>query len=230
MGAVEVAPEPSDRSTRLLIVEDHELLSGTLALALRQLGIEAETCAGPAPDDIVGRAKELAPVLVLLDLELGKGLGSGLDLVRPLTTSGAKVVIMTGVTDRARLAACLEAGALGIVSKTTGFDELIETVRRLASGEAILSDNDRQELLADLRAQRAADRQRLAPFEALTSREKAVLAGLVAGESAEAIAARSYVSLSTVRTQIRSILLKLRVKSQLTAVAMAREAGWPPKD
>jgi DNA-binding NarL/FixJ family response regulator len=211
-----------------LIVEDHELLSATLALALRQLGLEVETTHGPAPEDVVELARQLAPVLVLLDLELGDGLGSGLDLVRPLSAAGAKVVIMSGVTDRARLAACLEAGAMGIVSKTTGFDDLVEAVRRLAEGQAILSENDRQELLADLRAKRSADRQRLAPFEALTSREKAVLAGLVAGESAEEIAARSYVSLSTVRTQIRSILLKLRVNSQLTAVALAREAGWPP--
>jgi DNA-binding NarL/FixJ family response regulator len=227
---VDPAPETADSPTRLLIVEDHELLSGTLAFALRQLGIEVESSHGPTPDDVVAAANRLAPVLVLLDLELGGGLGSGLDLVRPLTGAGAKVVIMTGVTDRARLAACLEAGAIGIVSKTSGFGDLVEAVRRLAEGHAILSENDRQELLAHLRVKRSADRQRLAPFEALTSREKAVLAGLVAGESAEAIAARSYVSLSTVRTQIRSILLKLRVKSQLTAVALAREAGWPPDD
>ncbi len=110
------------------------------------------------------------------------------------------------------------------------FDDLVAAVQRLAHGGSILSDNQRQELLADLRAKRTADRRRLAPFQTLTAWEKAVLAGLVAGESAEAIAARSYVSLSTVRTQIRSILLKLRVKSQLNAVALAREAGWPPED
>ena len=227
---MDLAPEAPTTPTRLLIVEDHELLSGTLAFALRQLGIEVETSHGPTPEDVVEAAQRLAPVLVLLDLELGGGLGSGLDLVVPLTAVGAKVVIMTGVTDRARLAACLEAGAMGIVSKTTGFDDLIDAVRRLAEGHSILSENDRQELLAALRAKRTADHQRLAPFEALTSREKAVLTGLVAGESAEEIAARSYVSLSTVRTQIRSILLKLQVKSQLTAVALAREAGWPPEE
>lgn len=168
------------------------------------------------------------PVLVLLDLELGDRLGSGLDLIRPLTETGARVVIMTGVTDRPRLAACVEAGAIGIISKTDGFDELVDAIRRAADGEQILSERQRQDLLADLRSQRQADSARLAPFEALTAREQAVLAGLVAGESAETIAAKSYVSLSTVRTQIRSVLQKLGVNSQLTAVAFAREAGWPP--
>jgi DNA-binding NarL/FixJ family response regulator len=57
-----------------------------------------------------------------------------------------------------------------------------------------------------------------------------VLAGLLAGEPAEAIAHRSYVSLATVRSQIRAILLKLGVNSQLAAVAMAREAGWSPDE
>ena len=227
---MDAAAETSSSATRVLIVEDHELTSGTLAFAVRQRGIDAETSHGPTQEAVLDAVRRLAPVLVLLDLELGAGLGSGLDLVQPLTAAGAKVVIMSGVTDRARLAACLEAGATGIISKTMGFDALIDAVRRLTEGRSILSDNDRQELLAALRAKRSADRERLAPFEALTSREKAVLAGLVAGESAEEIAARSYVSLSTVRTQIRSILLKLRVKSQLTAVALAREAGWPPED
>ncbi len=113
---MEPAPESPTGPMRLLIVEDHELLSGTLALALRQLGIDVETSQGPTPDDIVEAARRLAPALVLIDLELGNRLGSGLDLVKPLTAAGAKVVIMSGVTDRARLAACLEAGATGIVS------------------------------------------------------------------------------------------------------------------
>lgn len=214
---------------RLLIVEDHELLSGTLAIALRQHGLTVDTTAGPSGESIVEAVRQQAPVLVLLDLELGDRLGSGLDLVGPLTRAGGRVVIMTGVTDRPRLAACVEAGAIGIVSKTDGFDELVDAIRRSADGEQILSERQRQDLLADLRSQRLADHNRLAPFEALTAREQAVLAGLVAGESAEAIAAKSYVSLSTVRTQIRSVLQKLGVNSQLTAVALAREAGWPPE-
>ena len=51
----------------------------------------------------------------------------------------------------------------------------------------------------------------------------------MAGESAETIAEQVVVSLTTVRSQIRAILLKLGVNSQLAAVALAREAGWPPR-
>jgi DNA-binding NarL/FixJ family response regulator len=227
--AAAAEPEgPGRGPRRLLIVEDHELLAGTLALALRQRGLDVQTAAGPTPEAVVERARALAPVLVLLDLDLGPPLGSGLDLVRPLSEAGGRVVMMTGVTDRARLAACVEAGATGVVAKTAAFEALIDAVRRAAEGETLLREDERQALLAELRARRRAEGERMAPFGALSPREQAVLAGLVAGDSAETIAARSYVSMATVRSQIRAILLKLGVRSQLAAVAMARDAGWPP--
>ena len=185
------------------------------------------TIAGPTPEVVVDTVRRLAPVLVLLDLDLGPLLGSGLDLVRLLTEVGGRVVMMTGVVDRARLGACIEAGAVGVVSKTDGFDKLVDAIRRAVAGEELLSPHQRHMLLVELQDGRRADTRRIAPFVALSPREQAVLAGLVAGESAEMIAGLSYVSLATVRSQIQSILSKLGVKSQLAAVALAREASWP---
>ena len=212
---------------RVLIVEDHELLAGTLALALKDRGLEVFATSGPGADDVVGLAAGLAPVTVLLDLELGSDLGSGQDLIRPLTDAGGRVVMMTGVTDPARLGACVEAGAVGVLSKSDPFADLVEAVERLAKDEELLTYARRQELLADLRQARRDRRDRMKPFTDLTAREQAVLAELVAGQSVEAIATASYVSVATVRTQVRAILQKLGVNSQLAAVAMARSAGWP---
>jgi DNA-binding NarL/FixJ family response regulator len=211
----------------VLIVEDHELLAGTMAMALRQQGFEVHAAAGPSSDDVVAAARRLVPVLVLLDLELGPPLGSGLDLIRPLVDAGARVVMVTGVSDRARLGACIEAGAAGVVSKGAGFTVLMDAVERAAGGLPILAEVERLALLDEARRRRRADHDRLAPFDALSPREQAVLRRLMAGESAETIADRSYVSLTTVRSQIRSVLLKLGVNSQLAAVALARQAGWP---
>ena len=224
---VPLEPEPESHvPTRLLVVEDHELVATTLVLALRQQGLVVEAVAGPSPQAVVDVARRLAPVLVLLDLELGP-LGSGMDLVRPLIDVGARVVMMTGVVDRPRLAACLEAGAAGIVSKASGFTELIDAVGRAVVGETLLADEHRHQLLAELSAHRQADREEMAPFAGLTPREAAVLTRLVAGETAEVIAASCYVSLATTRSHIQSILRKLGVNSQLAAVARARHAGWP---
>lgn len=212
---------------RLLIVEDQLLLATTLAMALRDCGLEVETVAGLSVESVVAHVGGLLPVLVLLDLDLGPPLGSGLKLIGPLIKAGARVVMVTGIVDQVRLAECVEAGAIGIASKAAGFGDLVDAVRRVVDGEELLSQNQRQELIGDLRAQRRADGSRLAPFATLTPREQAVLAALIAGQSAETIASRSYVSLATIRTQIRSILMKLDVKSQLAAVALARRAGWP---
>jgi DNA-binding NarL/FixJ family response regulator len=95
------------------------------------------------------------------------------------------------------------------------------------TGDDLLNGHQRELLLSQLDATRRAAHERAAPFAALSRRERAVLAGLVAGETAEMIADRSYVSLSTVRTQIRAVLNKLGVKSQLAAVALARKSQWP---
>ncbi|HTJ77028.1 MAG TPA: response regulator transcription factor [Acidimicrobiales bacterium] len=221
-------PEDAGRPWPVLIVEDHELLSGTLALALRQRGLEVGTLNGPAAEAVIEAARQRAPALVLLDLDLGPVLGDGVDLVRPLVEAGARVVIMSGDGDRARLGSCVEAGASGVVSKASTFDDLIAAVERTARGEQLLTEEERQSLLAELRSRRRSDDERLGPFAPLTPREQAVLAGLMAGEPAEVIAQSAYVSVATVRSQIRGILRKLGVTSQLAAVALARDAGWTP--
>lgn len=74
---------------------------------------------------------------------------------------------------------------------------------------------------------RAEDELHLAPFRRLSPSEQGVLAAMVDGKAAEVIAAERFVSLTTVRAQIRAVLRKLDVHSQLGAVAMARRAGWP---
>ena len=224
-------PDDDAAQMKVLIVEDHELLAGTMAMALRQQGLEVHAAAGPSATAVVDLARKLAPVLVLLDLDLGSTLGSGLDIIRPLIDAGARVVMVTGVADRARLGACIEAGAVGVVSKATEFAVLIETLHRAIAGAPLIRDDERQALLDAARDRRRADHHRLAPFDALSPKEQAVLVHLLAGESAETIAEQSYVSLATVRSHIRAILLKLGVNSQLAAVALARNAGWPaPKE
>ena len=217
----------ADPVPRVLIVDDHQLLATSLAVALRQQGVQVDVSAPSNPGELAATVRRLAPVLVLLDLDLGPGAGPGVDLVRPLIDAGGRVVMLTGVLERVRLAACVEAGAAGIVSKASGFENLVDTVRRAAGGEALLTAAQRHDLLGELRDARQADRDRAAPFLRLSPRERAVLARLAAGDSAETIAASSFVSLATVRSQIRAVLAKLGVSSQLAAVALARNAGWP---
>lgn len=211
----------------LLIVDDHELLAESLSWALRAESFEVTVVTPASTDVILEAAAEHRPQVVLLDLDLGRSVGSALPLIAPLRDHGALVVIVTGVTDRVRLAECLEAGAAGLLPKSTAFDDLVESVREVLDLGTLVNSARRQQLLAELRNQRTEGRRRMEPFSRLTPREREVLLCLMDGQSAEVIARTAYVSLATVRSQIRSVLQKLAVNSQLAAVAKARRAGWP---
>lgn len=210
----------------MLIVEDHALLAQSLAVALKADGFEVERCIDLSAETILSSARDFEPAVVLLDLEVGGELGNTIPLIEPLQASGARVVMLTGVTDRARLAACVEAGAIGVVSKAEPFERLLEGVREAVELGTLLSPGQRDDLMDELRRQRREDRERLAAFTKLTSREQQVLAALIDGKSADAIASEWVVSIATVRSQIRSLLQKLGVNSQLAAVALARKADW----
>lgn len=211
---------------RVLIVEDHELLADSLRLALAGEGWWADVAELTSPGDVVADVVRDPPDLVLLDLDLGPAVGDGTALIPALRAAGASVLVVTGSTERTRIAAALEAGAVGYVSKTESFDELLDLTVRAAQGRSVLDPNERHELLAALRLARRERQERLTPFERLTARERQVLAALGNGKCVETIAAEWTVSEATVRSQVRAVLTKLDVGSQLAAVAKARAAGW----
>ena len=223
--AAPVHPAASQSSARLLLVDDHRLLVETLQMSLSATGFGVSVAPCGTFEEVLAEAAEVRPTLVVLDLDL-QGAGYGYDLIGPLRELGAQVLVLTGTTDRMELARCLEAGALGIASKANGFAGVLDQVRRAADGDTVTPITDRTQMLADLAAHRRASEKRMAPFEALSARERDVLRQILAGQQAAAIAKASFVSVATVRTQIRSILLKLGVTSQVAAVALARQHGW----
>jgi len=213
--------------TRIVIIEDHRLLAETVGLALHVEGHDVVVADLTGEASVIDTVAADANTLVLLDLDLGE-LGDGSSLIPTLVQAGAAVLVVTGVRERPRLAATLEAGAIGFVAKDAPFDELLETIARAAAGEAVIDPNDRYQLLSELRDHRSTARRQHAPFETLTKREREVLIELGAGKSVETIASEWVVSTATVRTQVRGILTKLDVNSQLAAVSKARAAGWLP--
>lgn len=217
-------------TTRLVLVEDHGLIAQTLAAALGDDGTEVRVIDPEAQEDLLAAVTAVAPDLVLLDLDLGTA-GDSTALIEPLCDRDIDVLMVTGVEDPVRRARCLRAGALGVVDKGASFGQLLEAVRCALDGGPLMTDHERQEHLALLR-QHEHDRQvQLEPFEALSPREQEVLGELVRGRTVDEIATADVVSVATVRTQVRAILHKLDVGSQLVAVAEARAAGWiPPQE
>lgn len=218
------------RGVSVVLVEDHALLAQSLGIALHAEGYDVTVPPVHDPDQLLADVLAARPDVVLLDLDLGEGGGDGSDLVAPLTQAGARVVIVSGVTDPLRIAGAVEAGAVGHVRKSRPIEELMSATARVAAGEPLLGADERHRLLTQLRRDRASRAERDRPFAQLTPREAQVLRALADGHSVDAIAHEWVVSEATVRSQVRGVLTKLGVSSQLAAVAMARRAGWLDSD
>lgn len=221
----ELSPDgemPTPRA-RVLIVEDHDVLTHCLSLTLRMEGIEPVVPSSLDDSVVLELTREMSPDVVLLDLNLGNG-RTAIPLVAPLVALGARVMVLTGSPDEGLQGAALAEGAHGVFLKHGSLEELCHTITELTDGQAVLRPAERDQLIA----QAALRADAVAKVDRLSNREREVLAALVEGQSAEAIAQQQFVALGTIRSHIRAILRKLEVSSQLAAVAVARRAGYPP--
>jgi DNA-binding NarL/FixJ family response regulator len=213
----------------VLVVDDHLLLSTTLVSVLRGAGLLAAACSSVDTETVLQRAAHRPPGLVLLDLDLGTGPDGthrdGADLIDPLRADGWEVIVVTGTTDESEIAVAVARGAIGWIPKDAPVPDLLRVVGDAAAGRPILDRAERERLL-ELhrdRQRRVREEERTArALERLSRREREVLEKLAAGRRARQIAGEFVVSVSTVRSQIRAILTKLEVNSQLEAVALYR--------
>ena len=204
------------REIRVAIVENHQLVSESLALLLD--GREGMTVVGTASS--VSEAAELAafaaPDVVVMDFHLGDGTGRDAAIAMRDRSPNARFVFLSrDGGDEARLAA-IEAGAAAYVLKSEPAAHLIEAVRNAADGMNMISPNAIAQLVSS-------GDQRRHMRATLSPREREVLQLMSEGVSTHAIANRLGVGYSTVRTHIRSISNKLGAKSMLNAVVTARE-------
>jgi DNA-binding NarL/FixJ family response regulator len=205
---------------RVTVVDDHALFAEALTIALRGQSVDARSVIPERPTTTfpqLGRTVvSTRPHLVLLDLDLGV-VGDTMRLLTTLANAHRSVIVVTGSTDRARRGEALAKGARAVISKSAPFSTILEAVERERNGLPLMS-----------RADRESHRELRAKFALMTRREAEVLGQLMAGKQVLEIAHARVVSESTVRTQVKAILEKLQVGSQLTAVGLAHELGWTP--
>lgn len=214
--------------TLAAIVDDHCLFRESLAVALRAQGLEVVEPTLVSLDGVCTQLLELRPAAVLLDLDLGP-LGSGEPLIQRLTDGGCAVVVVSAILDDLVEGRCLSRGAVACMHKSDPFPAVLAAVLAVADGRQPVPEAKRQRLIAEWRRWQASEKDVTASFARLTPREACVLGLLMDGLAVRAIAARFSVSEATVRTQVRGILLKLGVRNQLEAVALATKAGWRPE-
>jgi two-component system nitrate/nitrite response regulator NarL len=224
-----VAPSPGRAETRIVIVEDHQLFAEAVDLALSVEGydvrrVDVPTATGSA-GILVANVIKQRPRVVLLDLDLGR-FGDGMNLIAPLARAHINVVVLTASEDIGRWGGCMRLGARKIVPKSGALQQALSTVRRLHQGLPVTSSDELEMLLSAWAEQRREHDELRRRLDMLTPRERQILGALIEGRTVRAISEQSVVSEATVRTQVKSILSKLEVSSQLAAVGMANHVGW----
>ena len=222
-------PDPSARpEPTVLIVDDHDLVGTSLAYSLRTDGFNARRAASVDVAGVLAEVDGQPGGLALLDLDLGRDRSGrrcdGVDLVAPLTERGWRCIVLSSTVDRSRIGAALAAGALAAVPKHAPLPMLVGKVRAALDGLPVMAPDARQRLIDSYLTRTAERRELTDKLERLTRREREVLVELSRGHRAQAVADQYVVSLATVRTQIRSVLNKLEVGSQLEAVALYRRS------
>ena len=214
----------------VLIVDDHSLLAGSLAMVLAAEGCAVRTLKAVTTEQLELEIKDRPPAVVLVRIQPGPSLSRSLELVRTAAGVGATVAVLSDSTHELLFSAAVNAGATGLVASSDLMIDTVDQILAMVKGEQLLSQVRRNELLTLFQTHRVDRDNRFMPFESLSRREGEVLCLLMEGHSVAKIAESSFVSIGTVRTQVKAILRKLGVNSQAAAVALAYRSGWPDAD
>jgi len=203
-------------TTRVLIVEDHQVVAeGLAALINDQKDMTVVGKAGTVAEAIA-QAAELQPDVVLVDFRLTDGTGAdAATAIRQMRPETRLIFLTREDSDAARFAA-LEAGASGFIHKSRAAQDVVDAIRTVADGGNLFTPRGIAQLISNRREVEA-------QLERLTAREKEVLRLMAEGIASREIASKLGISYTTVRTHIRSLGSKLGVHSKLEAIVKARE-------
>ncbi|MGK5684398.1 response regulator [Actinoplanes sp. URMC 104] len=207
---------------KVLIADDQAMVRegfGALLAAQPDMLVVGDAADGAAA---VTQARELRPDVVLMDVRMP--VMDGLEATRRLQ-DGPKVLILTTFDLDDYVYAALRAGASGFLLKDAPAADLINAVRVVAAGEALLAPSVTRRLIAEFAARPVADRPKPAALNALTPRETDVLRLIARGRSNQEIADDLVVAEQTVKTHIGRILAKLNLRDRAQAVVFAYETG-----
>lgn len=211
---------------RVLIADDQALVRGGFRMILESqpdIEIVAEAEDGA---QAVALARELAPDIVLMDIRM-PGM-DGLEATRRLALdgpTGVHVLVLTTFDADEYVYGALKAGAAGFLLKSAPPARLVEAVRLVASGEALLAPTITRRLIEGYVRRPAPGTRSPKEVEHLTDRELDVLKQIARGLSNAEIAAALVVSEATVKTHVNRILQKLHLRDRVQAVVLAYETG-----
>jgi two-component system response regulator DevR len=224
----EMGTDPA--TVRVFLLDDHEVVRrGLRDLLEGSGGIEVVGEAGRA-DEALRRIPAVRPDVAVLDAQLPDG--SGIEVCREIRSSLPSVacLILTSYDDDDALFAAIMAGAAGYVLKQIRGTDLVEAVHRVAQGQSLLDPAVTARVLTRLREGPPATDPR---WEALSERERAVLALIADGLSNREIGARLFLAEKTVKNHVSRLLAKLQMQRRtqiaVFGAAMREQGVLPPQ-
>ncbi len=227
-------PADDERRIKIVVADDDALLQAGLELILgTEDGLEV---AGRAADGIqaVRLCHELVPDVILMDVRM-PGI-DGVEATRRIVAAGlpTRVLVLTTFHHDEYVWSAIRAGASGFLLKRASPERLIDAVRSVAAGQAVLDPAVTRDILTRLAAQPAPTRPGSlrapadARLERLTAREREVLRQVAHGLSNTEIAELLSLAESTVKTHVKRILAKLDARDRAQAVAISYQSGLMP--
>ena len=211
-------------AVRVAIAEGQALVRGgfqALLDAQPDMAVVGEAGDGA---EAVALAERERPDVMLIDIGLP---GGGLEATRRILTDLAevRVVVLSSSERDEQLFGALRAGASGFLAKDTEPTDLVEAVRAVARGEALLSRGVTRRLIAEIASHPDPYRPSPEELEELTKREREVMALVARGLNNDEIAERLVISVATAKTHVSRALRKVDARDRAQLVALAYETG-----
>jgi DNA-binding NarL/FixJ family response regulator len=211
---------------RIVVADDHEVVRSGFAELLDTQPDFAVVGTAANGQQAVEVSRERSPDVVLMDIRM-PGM-DGIEATRQLASDGSRtprVLVLTTFDLDEYVYDALRAGASGFLLKDVTAERLIEAVRIIAAGDALLAPGVTRRLISEFAQRPAARPQPMLSFGELTPRETEVLGLVAEGLSNPEIAARLVVTGETVKTHVSRILNKLGLRDRTQAVVAAYESG-----
>ena len=214
-------------TTGVLVVDDQALLRtafSSLIDAEEDLEVVGEAADGRQAVEL---AASLAPDVVVMDVRMP--VMDGIEATRLITSdqgrSGGRVLILTTFDLDEYVFEALRAGASGFALKSRPLDELLNAIRTVAAGEALLAPSVTRRLIAHFAGQARTPARTPPGLAELTEREREVLSLVAEGLSNAELAQTLHVSLPTAKTHVSRILTKLGARDRTQLVILAYQSG-----
>ncbi len=212
-------------SIRVVLADDQALVRGGFRMIIEarpDMEVVGEAGNGAEAVELVGR---LRPEVVLMDVRMPEV--DGLEATRQIVASGSptRVIVLTTYDADDFVFAALRAGASGFMLKDVRPAELVEAIRVVAQGDALLAPSVTRRLLDRFAGSLPGETEALPDIAELTEREVEVLRLVALALSNAEIAEKLVVSEATVKTHVSSILRKLGLRDRVQAVVLAYDIG-----